>query len=294
MEILDGKKIADAILEELKSKILEENLHPVLGVILVGENEASKIYVDLKGKAAEKVGIGFRKIEMSENVSEEEVLNKITELNEDAEVNGVIVQLPLPKHLDKIKIIQAIDAKKDVDGFHAENIELFFASQERFFPVFPKALLELLKSTGEKLAGKKAVIICNSQEFGKTMQIVLQREKVSSQYFFRDDVEENLVDFQDADILITACGVPNLIQGELLKAGVIVIDGGITRVGDKVVGDVNVSSVQNLEGYLSPVPGGVGPVTIACLLQNVYWSAKKYKNLYLSQKTPLAVDKMAI
>lgn len=275
MEILDGRKIADRILEDLKNKIAQDNLRPVLGVVLVGENEASRIYVDLKGKAAEKVGVGFHKIKMGEDALEEDVLAEVSRLNADPEVSGIIVQLPLPSHLDKIKIIQAIDPKKDVDGFHGENIELFFSGQERFFPVFPGAIMELLKSTGLELKNKKAVIICNSQEFGKTMQVALQAGKISSRYFFQDDVQDNMVDFSEADILITACGVPDLIRGEKLKGGVIIIDGGITRVGDRVQGDVNLASVQNLAGYLSPVPGGVGPVTIACLLQNVYLATKK-------------------
>ena len=278
MEKLNGKKIADRILDDLKNKISAENLQPVLAVVLVGENEASKIYVDLKEKAAEKIGIDFRKIAMSENSTEEDVLNKISELNDDPKVSGIIVQLPLPDSLDKIEIIQAIDPKKDVDGFHEENIELFFTGKERFFPVFPKAIIETLKSVetrhASSLQGKQAIIICNSQEFGKTMQETLKREKISSQYFFPDDVQDNLVDLGGADILVTACGVPNLIQGDILKDGVIILDGGIMRVDNKVVGDVDVASVKNLAGYLSPVPGGVGPVTIACLLQNVY-NAKK-------------------
>jgi methylenetetrahydrofolate dehydrogenase (NADP+)/methenyltetrahydrofolate cyclohydrolase len=288
MEVLDGRKIADNILADLKNKLEQEKLHPVLGVVLVGTDEASRIYVNLKERAAEKVGIGFCKIEMNENSSEEEILQKITELNNDSEINGIIVQLPLPKQLDKIKIIQTIDPKKDVDGFHEDNIELFFAGKERFFPVFPKAILELIKSAGTQnvetqnvetrliasLRGKKAIIICNSQEFGKTMQAVLKGEKISAQYFFQDDVQDNLVDFSEADIVITACGVPNLIQGEMLQDGVVVIDGGITRVGDKVVGDVDVESVKFLNGFISPVPGGVGPVTIACLLQNTYLATK--------------------
>ncbi len=285
MKILNGKEIADKILADLKNKISAESLHPGLGVVLAGSDEASKIYVDLKGKAAERIGINFQKIEMLESASEEAVLEEIEKLNQDSKINGIIVQLPLPSHLDKIKIIQAIDAKKDVDGFHDENIKLFFAGKERFFPVFPKAILELIKSvethcnaclSGRQasLRGKKAIIICNSQEFGKTMQAALKTEKISSQYFFQDDVQDGLVDLQEADILITACGKPNLISGEMLKDGVIIIDGGITRVGDKVVGDVGFASVQNLNGYLSPVPGGVGPVTIACLLQNVVTATK--------------------
>lgn len=274
MKILNGKEIAGKILEDLKNDISSENVKPALGVVLVGSDEASRIYVNLKDKAAERIGIGFRKIELAENVSQSDVLKVISELNVDESISGIIVQLPLPNQLDKIAIIQAIDPKKDVDGFHDENIEKFFAGQERFFPVFPLAIMELLKSSGENLENKKASIICNSQEFGKTMQAALKREKISAQYFFSDDVQDGMVDLKESDIIISACGKPDLLSGEMLKDGAIVVDGGIIRVGDKVVGDVNFSSVQNLEGFLSPVPGGVGPVTIACLLRNVYIAKK--------------------
>lgn len=275
MNLLDGKKIAEVILVDLKNKIIAKKIRPELGVVLVGSDEASQIYVNLKGKAAERVGIGFRKIAMSEKSSEADVLKEIEKLNLDSEINGIIVQLPLPSHLDKIKIIQAIDPKKDVDGFHSENINLFFAGRERFAPVFPSALMQLLKSTKEKLENKKALVICNSQEFGKAMQMSLERENILAQYCFLDDVQNNLVDLRDADVIITACGAPNLIQEEMLKDGVIIIDGGITRVENRVVGDVYFESVKNLNGYLSPVPGGVGPVTIACLLANVCAAVEK-------------------
>jgi len=274
MKILDGKKIAEVILDDLKTKIVQENLHPGLGVVLVGSDEASQIYVNLKGRAAERVGINFRKIEMGEEASEEDVLDAIYKLNNDPEINGIIVQLPLPEHLDKLKIIQAIDPEKDVDGFHPENIKLFFEETPRFLPVFPEAILELIKSSGEILENKNAVIACNSQEFGRTMQVALSKENIFSEYLFREDIQDNLDKIKNADIIITACGEPDLIQGGMLKDGVIVIDGGITRVGDKVVGDVNPESVEYLDGYLSPVPSGVGPVTIACLLNNVYLASK--------------------
>jgi len=283
MQILEGKKIAEAILLEVKNKIISEQARLQLGVILVGSDEASKIYVNLKGKAAEKTGIGFRKIEMTDTVSEDDLLSVISDLNADRAIDGIIVQLPLPEHLDKNKIIQAIDSKKDVDGFNAKNIALFFAGQERFAPVFPNAILELIKSVetqnvethcNASLQGKKAVIICNSPEFGQTMQLVLQKEGIVSQYFFRANMSENLAVIKDADIIITACGEPSLISGEMLKDGVIIIDGGITKVGNSVAGDVNFESVQGLNGFISPVPGGVGPVTIACLLRNVYLASK--------------------
>jgi len=283
MKILNGKAIADAILADLRNQIMDEDLTPGLGVVLVGSDEASKIYVNLKGKAAEKVGVSFRKIEMSNDASEEEVLEAIEELNNDPKIQGIIVQLPLPGHLDKLKIIQTIDPKKDVDGFHDENIKLFFEGEERFFPVFPKAILELIKSVPKVQPSedrrlnlrRDAVIICNSQEFGRTMQVTLEKENIFAQYFFREDIHDNLDKIKNADILITACGEPDLIQGEMLKQGVIIIDGGISRIDEKVVGDIDPQSVEYLDGYLSPVPGGVGPVTIACLLHNVVEATKK-------------------
>jgi methylenetetrahydrofolate dehydrogenase (NADP+)/methenyltetrahydrofolate cyclohydrolase len=282
MDILSGKKIASEILFEVKNEIDANNLHPILGVILVGSDEASRIYVKLKGEAAQKNNIGFQKIEMAADVSEQDLLVAIASLNADEKINGIIVQLPLPEHLDKLKIIQAIDPRKDVDGFHKENIALFLNGQERFSPVFPNAMLEILKSVPKVQPSenrrfnlrRKAVIICNSQEFGQMMQAVLKKSGVDAQYFFRNELLNNLINVKNADIIITACGEPSLIKGEMLKSGVIIIDGGITRVGDKVVGDVDSESAQNLSGYLSPVPGGVGPVTIACLLRNVYLASK--------------------
>ncbi len=275
MEIIDGKEVSKKILAAIKENIEKENLKPFLAVVLIGQDEASKIYVNLKEKAAREIGIGFQKFEFPETVAEAEVLDRLDELNRDEKVNGIIVQLPLPSHLDKNKIINFIHPKKDVDGFHPENIQLFFEGNERFFPVLPKAILELLKATEVNLNNADAVVVANSDEFGKTMEFALEESGTFSDYILKEEIPNNLEDIKTKDIVITVCGVPGLIKGEMLKKGAIVIDGGITRVGDKVVGDVNFESVKNIASFVSSVPGGVGPVTIACLLKNVYLAAKK-------------------
>jgi methylenetetrahydrofolate dehydrogenase (NADP+)/methenyltetrahydrofolate cyclohydrolase len=272
MNILNGKKIAGAILKELKKKIKEEKLSPVLAVILIGSDEASHIYVTLKGKAAKGVGIGFERIDMKDDVTEEEVLKKIQELNTDAKISGIIVQLPLPAHLDKNRIIQSISPEKDVDGF---------SLQKTFPPVFPHAILELLKSSGQDLKSKNAIILCYSQEFGGTMQEILEGEGMIAQYVFRFQIPEKLDDIKMADVVISACGQKNLICADMVKEGVIIIDGGIVRVDKKVRGDVDSDSLKSFSGYLSSVPGGVGPVTIACLLRNAYLAAKGQNSSHL-------------
>ena len=251
---------------DVQENIEQKKLSPRLAVILIGSDEASQIYVDLKGKAARKIGIGFQRIEMGEHITEKEVLDKIQELNAAEKISGIIVQLPIPEHLDKNKIIQSIAPGKDVDGFH---------QQKTFAPVFPHALWELLQSAGEDLPDKQAVIVCNSAEFGQSMQEILGRKGVRAQYVFRFQIPEKLEAIKQADIIITACGQQNLIGARMVKSGVIIIDGGIVRVDGQVRGDVDSDSLRDFPGYLSPVPGGVGPVTIACLLRNVYLAVKK-------------------
>ncbi len=275
MQILDGKKLASEILDSLKREIETIGVAPRLGVILVGRDEASKIYVSLKEKVALEIGIDFCLISLSENISEEKIINEIEKLNQNDSIDGIIVQLPLPKSLNKNRIINTIKPEKDVDGFHPENIKKFFSGKETFLPVFPEAIWELIKFSGEKLENKKAIIICNSDDFGKAMQETLKKNKVISEYFFGVDLKKNIEKINKADIIITACGKSNLISGEMIKNKSILIDGGIVKNGKRVVGDIDFESVKNLEGFVSPVPGGVGPLTIACLLRNVFWANKK-------------------
>ncbi len=280
MEILDGNKIGRAILQNLKEKIAKEETKPGLGVVLIGDDKASKIYVGLKEKTAKEIGMEFRKIELPEKSEEDKILEKIKELNEDENIHGIIVQLPLPEHLDANKIIGAIDPQKDVDGFHKENVKLFLEGQERVVPVFPGAIMKLIESAQggqgkNSLNGLYSVVVANSKEFGEMMKIFLERNGAEAEYVLQKDLKNNLEKIKKADIVVSACGVPGLITGEMLKNGAVVIDGGISKVGQKTLGDVDFESVKNLSGFLSPVPGGVGPVTVACLLKNTYEAMKK-------------------
>jgi len=265
MKLLEGGKISDKILKNIQKKIKSENLNPGLAVVLIGENEASKIYVNLKKKAAEKIGIKFYLSKFSENSPESEVIEKIENLNKNKKISGIIVQLPLPKGFNTQKIINAVNPQKDVDGFHPEN--------KKLQPVFPGAILEMIKSTGIDLKSKKAIAISNSKKFGEVMKKVLEKNKIQADYILSKDIKKDVS--AKYDILISAVGKPNFIKGEMLKKDAIVIDGGITKKDRKILGDVDFKSVEKYASFLSPVPGGVGPVTIACLLKNVYLASRK-------------------
>jgi methylenetetrahydrofolate dehydrogenase (NADP+)/methenyltetrahydrofolate cyclohydrolase len=274
MKVLAGKKIADTILDTIREKIVQGNTVPVFAAVLVGDDPASQIYVNLKEKAALFVGIEFRKILLPETTSQEEVLQEIYHLNDDASVSGILVQLPLPVHLETQIIIDAIDPKKDVDGFHPDNIQLLLDGKEILIPVFPRAIIELVKSAGVPLSGKRAVVIGNSDIFGQMMLVALSRVGVEGTFVRYDTIECKRAHILSADVVVSACGIPNLITGDMVKSGTIVINGGISKVGDKVVGDVDNVSMQDKDVFVSPVPGGVGPVTIACLLDNVYTASR--------------------
>lgn len=267
MKLLRGKKIADKILKDLKSKIKKEKLKPALAVVLVGEDKASQIYVNLKKKAARKIGVEFYLFKYGKNISENEIIKKIKELNADKKIDGIIVQLPLPKKLSVQKIISAIDPKKDADGFSVKSSAV---------PVFPKAIIKTLEAVprAKLLENKKWAIITNSEKFGKVMQTALKREKIKAEYILYKNYKKSLSIIKQADGIISAVGKPNLIKGDMIRNGVIVVDGGITKKDKKVLGDADFKSVKNKASYITPVPGGVGPVTIACLLENVYLLSK--------------------
>jgi methylenetetrahydrofolate dehydrogenase (NADP+)/methenyltetrahydrofolate cyclohydrolase len=265
MQLLEGKKIAEKILQKLKKKISNAKKKPGLAVILVGENKASQTYVNLKEKAAKKVGINFSKFTFKKNISEKIVLDKIIKLNANPKIDGIIVQLPLPAGLHTQKIIKAIQLSKDVDGFSAQNNK-----QTALRPVFPEAILKLLLSSCKELKNKKAIILANSNIFGETLKAVLKKQKIQADYILFKDLKNNLRKIKKADILVSAVGQAGFLKGEMVKKGGIIIDGGITKKDKKVFGDVDMQSVSKKVAFLSPVPGGVGPVTIACLLENVY------------------------
>lgn len=253
MKIIDGKKIADRILADLKEEIKKKKLKPSLAVILVGDNPVSLLYVQKKEQAAQKIGIEIRKYNLSKQTSEKEILDLIDSLNDDRQVNGILVQLSLPNHLATDKIIQAIRPAKDVDGF---------VKNSRFKSPFILAVERALQETGRDLIGKKAVALVNSDIFGQALKSQLKKL-------------EFIKDLKKADIIITALGQPQIIKGEMIKPGVILIDGGISKTENKIFGDVDKESVQEKAGWLAPVPGGVGPLTVAFLLKNVVLAAKK-------------------
>lgn len=275
MILLKGKKISDKILEDLKIRIRKEKLKPGLAVVLVGKNPASEIYVRLKKKAAGKVGIIFHLYRFPEKSKEAAIIGKIRKLSSDKKISGIIVQLPLPGALNRQRIISAIDRKKDADGFHPKNPSLFSRGSKEIFPVLPKTIVKILEFSKVNLKNKKALIIANSIEFGGTMKKALRSKKIRATYILARDLKKYPSKVKNSDIIVTLVGRPGLITGNMLKEGVMVVDGGITKVGKKVLGDVDLKSVQNKASYVTPVPGGVGPVTIACLLENVYLLSKK-------------------
>ncbi|MDD3498075.1 MAG: bifunctional 5,10-methylenetetrahydrofolate dehydrogenase/5,10-methenyltetrahydrofolate cyclohydrolase [Candidatus Moranbacteria bacterium] len=263
MKLIDGKKIADGILAELKEKIKNSGFVPGLAVVLVGNDKASQIYVGLKEKAAREVGINFEKFLFDEDVKEEEIISKIEGLNKNENIHGIIVQLPLPEKFDTDKIINAIYPEKDADGFRNGS--------KNENPVFPSAIMKMIRSESGDI--KSAVIITKSSKFGESMQGVLEKNNVESDYLFCDKFEKD--DLSGYDAVITACGMPDLIGSESVRDGAVVIDGGIKKEGKKVLGDIDIESFKNTDCAVSPVPGGVGPVTVACLLESVYELALK-------------------
>lgn len=277
MKLLEGKLIADRMLTRLENDIREQHLHPGLGVILVGDDAASHLYVTLKERAAERIGIRVEKKLFLENTVQFDIEQAIDTFNGDSSVHGILVQVPLPAHIDTEAIINRMHIDKDVDGFHPENERRFLAGESAFFPVFPHAIAELIRASREPLRGKRAVVVGNSWRFGDMMCQVLSREGVEAKHIpcVECASEQGLRELKSADIVVSACGKERTITGVMLKPGTIVIDGGIVKDGARVLGDVDRTSVEELEGFLSPVPGGVGPVTIACLLSNVVEAAKR-------------------
>lgn len=278
MNLIDGKKISKNILNGVKEGIANHGKRPGLAVVLIGDDEASHIYVNLKEKAANEVGINFFKFLFEDDVSQKEVIEKIFELNDDRNVNGIIVQLPLSEKFDVQKIIDAISPKKDVDGFHPNNIQAFFEGKSVFDPVFPRAIMKIVEHASREFEReiKNAVVVGNSQKFGDVMTKAFEKKGIESKLVFCEDVikekESGSVngDFLNADVIVTACGSPGLIDASMANDNAIVVDGGIKKVGKKVFGDVDIQSFENTNCCVTSVPGGVGPVTVACLLENVY------------------------
>jgi methylenetetrahydrofolate dehydrogenase (NADP+)/methenyltetrahydrofolate cyclohydrolase len=266
MFILNGKKISAQIRQDIKKQVTAMANKPGLAVILVGNDPASHLYVSLKERACLEARIYFEKYLFSAETTDEKIIEKIDELNNRSNISGILVQLPLPNQ-NTDKIIAAIDPDKDVDGFHPENLRRLENNQPCLLSPVVLGVKKLLEETGEPLANKKAVLIM-SKIFAKPFVLVLKHLGVESEIVSADDpkISEKT---KSGDLLIVAVGKPKLITGSTIKPGAIVIDIGTTRVGEKVVGDVGGDSVEALAGWFTPVPGGVGPMTVAMLLWNV-------------------------
>lgn len=286
-KIIDGKlissKIKDEVREETKKLLFEHNTIPGLAFIIVGENPASKVYVKSKGKACEETGFNSVTRVLPEATSESVLLGIIDEFNNDKSIHGILVQLPLPKHINEQKIIEAIDYKKDVDGFHPQNVGRLSIGQSCFIPCTPYGIVELIKRSGVETSGKNVVVIGRSNIVGKPMASLFLRKDLNSTVTICHSATKDIKSFSfNADILIAAIGKPDFVKGYMIKEGAVIIDVGINRVEDqsspkgyRLTGDVDFKSCLDKVSKITPVPGGVGPMTIAMLMRNTLDSATK-------------------
>lgn len=278
--IINGKALAAKRKEELKREIeglKGKGLTPGLAVVLVGENPASVTYVRSKEKACKEVGIYSEVIRLPENISEAELLDVIDRLNGREEIHGILVQLPLPNHIDEKAVIGRIAVEKDVDGFSPVNLGKLVRNEKGLYPCTPLGVMDLLEETGEPMEGKNALVIGRSNIVGKPLSLLLLHRNMT--VTIAHSRTQNLARIaREADVLIAAVGRPKMITADYVKPGAIVIDVGINRdENGKLVGDVDEESVRHIAGYLTPVPGGVGPMTIAMLLYNTVEAAKNQK-----------------
>ena len=279
--IIDGKKVAADLRGELKKKVVElkssYNAIPGLTVILVGEDLPSKIYVKNKEKSAIEVGINSEVIRYQDNVEEKVVLNKIKELNENDKVSGILVQLPLPKHIDKRKVIETINPNKDVDGLHPMNVGNLSSGYDSMVPCTPLGCYLLIKDVEKDLNGKHAVVIGRSNLNGKPMTQLLLKENCTVT-ITHSKTKDLKAECKRADIIVAAVGRPKLVKADWVKKDAIVIDVGINKTDTGLVGDVDFDEVSKVAKAVTPVPGGVGPMTIACLLSNTVECFKKVRS----------------
>ncbi|MCR5337043.1 MAG: bifunctional methylenetetrahydrofolate dehydrogenase/methenyltetrahydrofolate cyclohydrolase FolD [Lachnospiraceae bacterium] len=271
MKIIDGKAISQQIKDEVKESVAAmaaEGKQVCLAVILVGEDPASQVYVGNKKKACEYTGIRSESFELPESTTQEELLKLIDELNQREDINGILVQLPLPKHIDEKSVINAISPDKDVDGFHPVSVGRLSIGEKGFLPCTPAGVIELLKRSDIPMSGKHCVVIGRSNIVGKPMALLMLRQNAT--VTICHSKTENLKEIcKQADILIAAVGKPKMIDKSYVKEGATVIDVGIHRLeGKKLCGDVDFDDVSEVAGAMTPVPGGVGPMTIAMLMKN--------------------------
>lgn len=266
--IIDGIKISTEIRKDIKQIINETKITPSLAVIQVGDNKASSIYIKNKKKACEEVGIRFEHIKFNDTISEELVINEIKRLNNDISINGILVQLPLPLGFDEGKIINTISPVKDVDGLTYQNVGNLVLENDCLVPCTPLGVMELLKAYNVRLSGKNVCLVGRSNLVGKPLiQLLLRKDATLSVCHSKSlDIKTHT---KQADVLIVAAGHPNLITKDMVKDGVVIIDVGINKEGNLLRGDVDFDNVSKKASLITPVPGGVGPMTVACLLKNV-------------------------
>jgi methylenetetrahydrofolate dehydrogenase (NADP+)/methenyltetrahydrofolate cyclohydrolase len=266
-KIIDGKKVAEKFLKDINKNIKQSKEKPGLAIVLVGKNPASEIYVNFKEKKAKEVGLYFKRFNLDKNVSQDGLLRIIDDLNQNRKIHGMIVQLPLPDQIDETLVVDSILPHKDADGFTPVNLGSLVNDDNRLVPATARACLELIKSTGQKIAGKNAVVVGRSTIVGKPTALLLLQENatVTVCHSKTKNLKEHT---KNADILVVACGKAKLIKKDMVKPGAIVIDVGINRIPNGLVGDVDFDGVKEVAGYITPVPGGVGPMTIAMLLDN--------------------------
>ncbi|OOV27835.1 bifunctional 5,10-methylene-tetrahydrofolate dehydrogenase/5,10-methylene-tetrahydrofolate cyclohydrolase [Flavobacterium sp. LM5] len=288
MQVLDGKKTSEDIKKEIAIEVQQMKANgekvPHLAAVIVGNDGASLTYVGSKVRSCQQIGFDSTLVSLSETITEDELLAKIKELNEDDNLDGFIVQLPLPKHINEEKILLAIDPDKDVDGFHPTNFGKMALDMETFIPATPFGIMQLLKRYNVDTVGKHTVVIGRSHIVGRPMSILMSRKgnPGDSTVTLTHSRTKNIEEFtKNADIIITALGVPNYLKADMVKDGVVVIDVGITRVADAshpkgyvITGDVDFDGVSKKSSFITPVPGGVGPMTIAMLLQNTLLARK--------------------
>jgi methylenetetrahydrofolate dehydrogenase (NADP+) / methenyltetrahydrofolate cyclohydrolase len=270
--ILDGKKIAEMRQKILKEEIKSSGLSPWLATVIVGSDPASQMYIRMKHRACEQVGIGSAGIELPEDATTRQVLEAVTHLNNDDNIHGILVQLPLPKYVDSERVIAAVRPDKDVDGFNPFNLGLLCSGRPRFVPCTPKGIMTLLAEYKIEVAGTRAVVIGRSIDVGRPMAALLTNADATVTVC-HSKTKDLAYEVNRADILVSAVGKAHFITREMVKPGAVVIDVGINQLNGKLVGDVDFAAVKDIASAITPVPGGVGPMTIATLMENTYRAA---------------------
>jgi methylenetetrahydrofolate dehydrogenase (NADP+)/methenyltetrahydrofolate cyclohydrolase len=280
-QVIDGKAIANSVREELRMQIArlkEEGVTPGLAVVLVGDDPASRLYVNMKKKTCAELGIYSEEHLLPADISQKELIDRVKMLNTDVNIHGILVQLPLPGHLDENEVLETISPLKDVDGFHPNNVGQLMIGEPLFVPCTPAGVIKLIKSTGVEIKGKNAVVVGRSNIVGKPTAMLLIHEHASVT-ICHSRTKDLAAHCRNADILVVAVGRPEMIKGDMIKPGAVVIDVGTNKTDGKLLGDVAFDEAKEVAGFITPVPGGVGPMTIAMLMTNTVKAAEKWNTI---------------